>query len=120
MKSKFIKSCEKKLKMMSSKVTSCEMCCERICLAFKKDAVAIPKDVPKGHLVVYVGEKSKRFVIKISLLNQPLFRALLEQAQDAYGFSADSRLWIPCDESTFLDVVRCAGAPHHQSYCKCV
>ena len=124
MKSKFIKSCEKKLKVMTSKVTTpstfCETCCQRFCLAFKKEAEMIPKDVPKGHLVVYVGEESRRFVIKISLLTHPLFKALLDQAQDAYGFSADSRLWIPCDVSTFLHVVRCAGAPRRQNKCMCI
>ncbi|KAG5402101.1 hypothetical protein IGI04_016708 [Brassica rapa subsp. trilocularis] len=93
--------------------TPCKFC-ERICLAFKREAEVIPKDVPKGHLVVYVGEESMRFVI-ISLLAHPLFKALLDQAQDAYGFSADARLWIPCDASTFLEVVRCAGSPQYQN-----
>ncbi|KAL0844415.1 hypothetical protein Bca101_017661 [Brassica carinata] len=97
--------------------TFCKTCCKRICWAFKKEAEVIPKDVPKGHLVVYVGEESRRFVIKIILLTHPLFKALLEQAQDAYGFSADSRLWIPCNVSTFLHVVRCAGAPQRQNQC---
>ncbi|KAG2289693.1 hypothetical protein Bca4012_029253 [Brassica carinata] len=125
MKSKFIKSCEKKLKVMTSKVTTpctfCETCCQGFCLAFKKEAEMIPKDVPKGHLVVYVGEESRRFVIKITLLTHPLFKALLDQAQDAYGFnSADSRLWIPCDVSAFLNVARCAGAPQGQSNCMCI
>ncbi|KAJ0262191.1 Uncharacterized protein HA466_0051670 [Hirschfeldia incana] len=124
MKSKFIKSIEKKLALMTGKVISpctfCEKCCKRIYQAFKKEAEVIPKDVPKGHLVVYVGEESRRFVIKISLLTQPLFKALLDQAQDAYGFSADSKLWIPCDVSTFLHVVRCAGAPQRQYKCMCM
>ena len=118
MKTKFIKSCQKKLKKMTV-TTPCKFC-ERICLAFKRGAEVIPKDVPKGHLVVYVGEESRRFVIKISLLTHPLFKALLDQAQDAYGFSADSRLWIPCDVSTFLHVVRCAGAPRRQNKCMCI
>ncbi|KAF8101826.1 hypothetical protein N665_0201s0139 [Sinapis alba] len=125
MKSKLIKSWEKKLKVMSRKVitpcTFCETCCQRVCWAFKKEAEMIPRDVPKGNLAVYVGEESRRFVIKISLLTHPLFKALLDQAQDAYGFSsADSRLWIPCDVSTFLNVVRCAGAPQHQKKCMCI
>ncbi|KAG2325070.1 hypothetical protein Bca4012_039552 [Brassica carinata] len=98
--------------------SSCESCCEKFSWGFKKENEAIPKDVPKGHLVVYVGDGYKRFVIKMSLLKHPIFKALLDQAQDAYDFSSDSsRLWIPCDESTFLDVVRCSGAPQHQRNC---
>ncbi|XP_010553332.1 PREDICTED: indole-3-acetic acid-induced protein ARG7-like [Tarenaya hassleriana] len=124
MKTKFIKACENKLKMMKGKVvipcTSCESCCERMCWPFKKETEMIPKDVPKGHLVVYVGENYKRFVIKISLLKHPLFVALLDQAQDVYNFTTNSKLWIPCDENTFLDVVRCAGAPQHQRICMCL
>ncbi|KAG2285424.1 hypothetical protein Bca52824_045028 [Brassica carinata] len=89
-------------------------------LGVQEEAEVIPKDVPKGHLVVYVGEESVRFVIKISLLAHPLFKALLDQAQDAYGFSADARLWIPCDVSTFLDVVRCGGSPQYQNSCMCI
>ncbi|KAF8110584.1 hypothetical protein N665_0081s0017 [Sinapis alba] len=122
MNTKFIKSCEKKLKKMTSgKVTTPCKFCERICWRFKREAdQVIPRDVPKGHLVVYVGEESVRFVIKINLLTHPLFKALLDQAQEAYGFSADSRLWIPCDVSTFLDVVRCAGSPQYQKSCMCI
>ncbi|KAF8044649.1 hypothetical protein N665_7340s0001, partial [Sinapis alba] len=121
MKNKFIKACENKFKTMKSKSivipcctsSSCESCCEKFSWGFKKENEAIiPKDVPKGHLVVYVGDNYKRFVIKMSLLKHPIFKALLDQAQDAYDFSSDSsRLWIPCDESTFLNVVRCCGHP---------
>ncbi|XP_071689036.1 protein SMALL AUXIN UP-REGULATED RNA 51-like [Rutidosis leptorrhynchoides] len=54
----------------------------------------IPRDVPKGHMVVYVGENQTRFVINVILLKNPLFNALLDQAQEEYDFTADSRrLW---------------------------
>ncbi|KAJ0857921.1 putative small auxin-up RNA [Helianthus annuus] len=34
----------------------------------------IPRDVPKGHLVVYVGENERRFVISVKLLKDPCSR----------------------------------------------
>ncbi|XP_077252654.1 SAUR-like auxin-responsive protein family [Tasmannia lanceolata] len=66
----------------------------------------IPRDVPKGHMVVYVGEDYKRFVIRVSFLEHPLFKVLLDRARDVYDFTPDSRLCIPCDESIFLNIVR--------------
>ncbi|XP_043702821.1 auxin-induced protein X15-like [Telopea speciosissima] len=75
--------------------------------SMQEEDETIPKDVPKGHLVVYVGENYKRFVIKITLLKHPLFKALLDQASDEYGFTSDSKLCIPCEEKIFLDVLRC-------------
>ena len=54
----------------------------------------------------------------MDMLKHPIFKALLDQAQDAYDFcSGPLRLWIQCDENTFLDVVRCSGAPQQQRNC---
>ncbi|KAI7751349.1 hypothetical protein M8C21_023446 [Ambrosia artemisiifolia] len=36
----------------------------------------IPRDVPKGHLVVYVGENQSRFVINVKLLKKPLVQGI--------------------------------------------
>ncbi|XP_024961718.1 auxin-responsive protein SAUR50-like [Cynara cardunculus var. scolymus] len=74
----------------------------------RKEEACIPKDVPKGHLVVYVGDNQRRFVIKVKLLKHPLFSALLDETREEYAFTADSRLHITCDEDIFLGVVRCA------------
>lgn len=71
------------------------------------EAEEIPEDVPKGHLVVYVGDDRKRFVIHVSILGHPLFRALLDLAHEVYEFSQGSKLRIPCDEAIFLGVLRC-------------
>nr|AMQ09594.1 small auxin up regulated protein [Boehmeria nivea] len=109
-----------------NKVSPCT-CCDQYCCQwnlwpFKNvvpnhEEVSIPKDVPKGHLVVYVGkdEYYKRFVIKIGLLNHPLFKALLDQARDEFDYVAGPKLCIPCDESLFLNVVRCATCPDDAS-----
>ncbi|KAL5214922.1 hypothetical protein ABZP36_004074 [Zizania latifolia] len=68
---------------------------------------AIPSDVPKGHTVVYVGEELRRYVVRVSSLDHPLFRQLLDRAREEYQFAGggDARLCIPCDEDIFLGVL---------------
>lgn len=69
--------------------------------------VRIPADVPAGHVAVCVGTNSKRFVVRASLLNHPLFKKLLLQAEEEYGFAnRGGPLAIPCDESVFEDILR--------------
>ncbi|KAK9072782.1 hypothetical protein SSX86_009217 [Deinandra increscens subsp. villosa] len=80
----------------------------------------IPRDVPKGHLVVYVGENQTRFVINVKLLKDPLFKALLDQAREEYNFNAGCRLYIPCHEDVFLAVVRCAAVPQDRRVTFCL
>ncbi|KDP29135.1 hypothetical protein JCGZ_16524 [Jatropha curcas] len=121
----FLRACFNKWSKMGSRVIpcgGCEHCCSQWGLwgSLHEGKSSIPKDVPKGHLVVYVGENYKRFVIKISLLENPLFKALLDQAQDEYDFTADNKLCIPCDESIFLDIVRCASSPQGPTTCLCL
>ncbi|KAD0988264.1 hypothetical protein E3N88_43464 [Mikania micrantha] len=48
----------------------------------KEDEASIPKDVPKGHLVVYIGKNQRRFIINVKLLKHPLFSALSDQARE--------------------------------------
>lgn len=83
------------------------------------DDELIPRDVPKGHLVVYVGEDCKRYVIRVSFLEHPLFKALLERAREEYEFTPDMRLCIPCDDKMFLNILRCVAkqAQHERRIC---
>ncbi|CAJ2679486.1 auxin-induced protein 15A-like [Trifolium pratense] len=62
-------------------------------------------DVPKGHLAVYVGNDHKRFVIPISYLSHPLFRDLLDWAEQEFGFNHPmGGLTIPCTEDYFISL----------------
>ncbi|XP_023755264.1 auxin-responsive protein SAUR21 [Lactuca sativa] len=63
-------------------------------------------DLPKGYFAVYVGEQEKkRFVIPVSLLSQPSFQELLQQAEEEFGYDHPmGGLRIPCSEHTFFDL----------------
>ncbi|CAM0903778.1 unnamed protein product [Alopecurus aequalis] len=76
------------------------------------DDVAIPVDVPRGHTVVYVGEELRRYVVRVSSLDHPLFRELLDRAREEYEFAADARLCLPCDEDIFLAVLCHVDSKH--------
>ena len=65
-------------------------------------------EVPKGFLAVYVGQKMKRFLIPVSLLNEPLFQELLSQAEEEFGYCHSmGGLTIPCKEDVFLHTASC-------------
>lgn len=124
MKGNFLKVCLNKLQRMGSRLVpsaaAADKCCKWAWWPFVHEDNTIPSDVPKGHLVVYVGENQKRFVIKITILQHPLFKALLDQAQDAYDFTADSKFWIPCDEKIFISVIRSATPPRSKMISICI
>lgn len=69
-------------------------------------ASQIPSDVPAGHVSVCVGAGCRRFVVRASYLNHPIFVKLLSQAEEEYGFTNRGPLTIPCDESLFEEVIR--------------
>ncbi|XP_047335359.1 indole-3-acetic acid-induced protein ARG7-like [Impatiens glandulifera] len=116
-KGNFLRTCLKKWEKIGKPAN--EACEECYCLwaaaneeeEEEEEKDFIPRDVPKGHLVVYVGEYQKRYIIKITILNHPLFQALLDQAREEYDFNPTSKLYIPCNENLFLDVIRCANSP---------
>ncbi|KAE9603469.1 putative small auxin-up RNA [Lupinus albus] len=63
-------------------------------------------NLPKGHVVVYVGElQKKRFVVPISYLNHPSFVDLLKGIEEEFGFNHPmGGLTIPCKEEAFLNL----------------
>ncbi|XP_039064260.1 auxin-induced protein 6B-like [Hibiscus syriacus] len=65
-----------------------------------------PSDVPAGHVAVCVGTSCRRFVVRATYLNHPVFKKLLIQAEEEYEFTNQGPLAIPCDESVFEEVIR--------------
>ncbi|XP_065866459.1 auxin-responsive protein SAUR20-like [Euphorbia lathyris] len=64
--------------------------------------------VPKGFFAIYVGESEmKRFVLPISVLNQPSFQKLLKKAEEHFGFDHPmGALTLPFREDIFLNCVQ--------------
>ncbi|CAM0902208.1 unnamed protein product [Alopecurus aequalis] len=64
--------------------------------------------VPAGHVAVCVGGASRRFVVPAAHLNHPVFRELLRQTEEEYGFpSSPGPVALPCcDVDRFLDALR--------------
>ncbi|GAV60286.1 Auxin_inducible domain-containing protein, partial [Cephalotus follicularis] len=73
---------------------------------FANQVTSNSADVPKGYLVVYVGEsQKKRFIVPISFLNHPSFQQLLSKAEEEFGYNhAMGALTIPCREDIFIDL----------------
>ncbi|KAJ7966849.1 Auxin-induced protein [Quillaja saponaria] len=72
----------------------------------RMSANLIPSDVPAGYVAVCVGNDCRRFVVRATCLNHPVFKKLLVQAEEEYGFTNHGPLSIPCDESLFEEVMR--------------
>ncbi|XP_076885661.1 auxin-induced protein 15A-like [Bidens hawaiensis] len=81
----------------------------------KKAALAsrkcIPSDVPAGHVAVSVGSNCRRFVVRATYLNHPVFNKLLIQAEEEFGFDHSGPLAIPCDEYLFEEIIRFLSRP---------
>lgn len=71
--------------------------------AFNRGSVP---DVPAGHLAVYVGPRFRRFVFPAAHLNHPVFRKLLAQVEEMYGFDRPGPLTFPCEEAIFEEALR--------------
>ncbi|CAM0952289.1 unnamed protein product [Alopecurus aequalis] len=59
----------------------------------------------EGCFSVYVGVGRQRFVVRTWCVNHPLFQALLEEAQEAFGYAAVGPLELPCDAEAFAWVL---------------
>ncbi|XP_022727383.1 auxin-responsive protein SAUR50-like [Durio zibethinus] len=72
----------------------------------KKNNGHAPSDVPAGHVAVCVGTSLRRYIVCATYLNHPIFKKLLAQTEEEYGFNNVGPLTIPCDESLFEEILR--------------
>ncbi|RWR75210.1 auxin-responsive protein SAUR71-like protein [Cinnamomum micranthum f. kanehirae] len=65
-----------------------------------------PRRITSGFFAVYVGAEQIRFVIPTRFLSLPIFVALLNKAEEEYGFQARGGLVLPCEVGFFKGVLR--------------
>ncbi|XP_057806493.1 protein SMALL AUXIN UP-REGULATED RNA 51-like [Salvia miltiorrhiza] len=61
---------------------------------------------PSGSVAVYVGPERRRFVIPTRFLNLPVFVALLNQAEEEFGYPPTGGLTLPCETVFFTNILR--------------
>ena len=74
--------------------------------------------VPTGHVAVCMGGMAWRFVVRAAHLNHRVFRELLRQAEEEYGFSSGAcagPIALPYDEDLFEHVLRYLSSPSKAS-----
>ncbi|XP_058734166.1 auxin-responsive protein SAUR71-like [Vicia villosa] len=71
----------------------------------QKDNNKNTKKAPNGCVCVYVGSERQRFIIKIKIFNHPLFKTLLEDVENEYGYRNDGPLWLPCHVDFFCEAL---------------
>ncbi|XP_044950114.1 auxin-responsive protein SAUR50-like [Hordeum vulgare subsp. vulgare] len=59
----------------------------------------------EGCFSVYVGAGRQRFVVRTECVNHPLFRALLEEAEEVFGYASAGPLELPCNAEAFAGVL---------------
>ncbi|KAM0049301.1 putative small auxin-up RNA [Helianthus debilis subsp. tardiflorus] len=65
----------------------------------------IAADVPAGHVAICVGSNLRRFIVRATYLNHPIFQKLLTEAEEEYGFNNIGPLTIPCEETEFEQIL---------------
>ncbi|KAJ8760143.1 hypothetical protein K2173_010999 [Erythroxylum novogranatense] len=66
-----------------------------------------PHSSPSGFLPVYVGASRARFLIPTRFLNFPIFKNLLNEAEEEYGFELPGGIVLPCEAGFFEQVLLC-------------
>ncbi|KAL9172909.1 hypothetical protein ABFS82_03G078500 [Erythranthe guttata] len=71
----------------------------------KKLSKIIEKWKRRGHFVVYSNDNN-RFTVPLCYLNHPIFRVLLEMAEEEYGLTVHGPLLVPCEKQLMHSILK--------------
>jgi len=72
-----------------------------------KESETSTTTVPEGYFAVIAmqGEETKRFVLELEYLRDPLFMKLLEQAKEEYGYQQKGVIALPCSPQELQKII---------------
>ncbi|KAI3499612.1 hypothetical protein L1887_35415 [Cichorium endivia] len=70
-----------------------------------KEMTKKKKMAPEGFFPVCVGPDKQRFAVKTKYASHPLFKMLLEDAENEYGYNCDGPISLSCDVDLFYKVL---------------
>ncbi|KAL0344938.1 UNVERIFIED_CONTAM: Auxin-induced protein X10A [Sesamum radiatum] len=79
--------------------------CYSSCSSDPDEPAGSSRRTPSGSVAVYVGPERRRFVIPTRFLNLPVFVALLDEAEEEFGFQTTGGLALPCDTGFFINIL---------------
>ncbi|KAL0315962.1 UNVERIFIED_CONTAM: Auxin-induced protein X10A [Sesamum calycinum] len=80
--------------------------CYSSCSSDPDEPAGSSRRTPSGSVAVYVGPERRRFVIPTRFLNLPVFVALLDEAEEEFGFQTTGGLALPCDTGFFINILQ--------------
>ncbi|KAL2228884.1 auxin-responsive protein SAUR50-like [Sesamum indicum] len=80
--------------------------CYSSCSSDPDEPAGSSRRTPSGSVAVYVGPERRRFVIPTRFLNLPVFLALLDEAEEEFGFQTTGGLALPCDTGFFINILQ--------------
>ncbi|KAG6386257.1 hypothetical protein SASPL_155149 [Salvia splendens] len=72
---------------------------------FSEEPDGLNQHTPPGSVAVYVGLERDRFVVPTRFLNYPVFVALLDQAEEEFGYQPNGAISLPCETGFFRHVI---------------
>ncbi|GLJ49094.1 hypothetical protein SUGI_1035720 [Cryptomeria japonica] len=79
------------------------------------------KHIAKGCLPIYIGiEEQVRFIVRIEYLYHPLFKDLLQKAEEVYGFEQKGPLRIPCKVEKFNELMHAIQEDENRNNGRCL
>ncbi|KAJ1698218.1 hypothetical protein LUZ63_006730 [Rhynchospora breviuscula] len=75
------------------------------------DGARAEMENPEKHFTVCVGANAKPYVVPLSYVSIPSFRALLDKSVEEFGHTRQGPMVLPCEEEAFEELLSSLKQP---------